>query len=107
MKLAIVEDVQDAHDNVAHHIQHSQVFLHKEIELVADLSERLQFPCVFDGLLINLSKFVGELMLILDLGLDLPITTKRQLRNRYSISEDIIDEQVDGVVVALEAINNL
>lgn len=107
MNLAVVEDVQEAHDNVENHLAHSQAFLRKEIELIERLSKRIKFPYIYKELVRNLAAFEGDLMLILDLGLDLPIAIKRELRNQYSIPEAIIDEQVDGTVVALEAINNL
>ena len=103
MNLAIVEDLQKAYDNIESYVPELSA---KDVNLVDSLSKRIKFPSLFDRLRKNLANFSGDLILILDLGLDLPIATERSLRNRYNISANIIDSQVDGVVVALEAIEN-
>ncbi|MEL7357839.1 MAG: hypothetical protein AAFN40_14875 [Cyanobacteria bacterium J06560_6] len=103
MNLAIVEDLQKAYDNIK---DYTPVLRSKDVKLVDSLSKRIKFPSIFDRLIKNLSDFSGDLILILDLGLDLPIATERSLRDRYDIAANIIDSQIDGVVVALEAIKN-
>ena len=103
MNLAIVEDLQKAYDNIESYVPALKA---KDVNLVDNLSRRIKFPGLFDRLRKNLASFSGDLILILDLGLDLPIATERSLRDRYNISANIIDSQVDGVVVALEAIEN-
>lgn len=103
MNLAIVEDLQKAYDNIE---DYAPVLRSKDVNLVSNLSRRIKFSGIFDRLIKNLSNFSGDLILILDLGLDLPIATERSLRVHYDIAANIIDSQIDGVVVALEAIKN-
>lgn len=106
MNLAIIDDLQIAHDNVDLYLKEIDLSLGSKIELVKELSERIKFLRTFNKILTQISSFSGELVIILDLGLELPMSVKQKLRRDYSIETEVIDAQIDGIVIALEAIKN-
>ncbi len=106
MNIAVVEDLEVAHDNVACYLRESHLAEEQRIKHIGELSKRIKFDSDFYHLLKHLRCFEGELILIIDLGLDLPPSAKDDLRKKYAIDVAIKDVQVDGVVVALEAIAN-
>lgn len=106
MHLAIIDDLQSAHDNVNAYLQEVNQSLDSQIKLVEELSQRIIFPRIFNTILKEIINFSGDLIIILDLGLELPVSIKEKSRRDYLIEREIIDEQIDGLVVALEAIRN-
>ena len=103
MHLAIIDDLQSAHDNVYSYLREID---QPKIEIVEKLSKRIKFFRIFNALLKEIAIFSGELIIILDLGLELPISIKEKLRKNYSVDREIIDEQIDGLAIALEAMKN-
>jgi|GEM_PF-6435056 len=106
MNIAVVEDLETAHDNVDLYFEKSHLVEEQQVKKIGELSHRIKFESNFYRLLEQLRGFEGELILIVDLGLDLSPARKDDLRQKYAINAAITDIQVDGVAVALEAIAN-